>query len=334
MRISVLDTVPIGSGQDPGEALSTMTALARHVEQLGYHRYWVAEHHGLPGNAASSPPVLTAHLAAQTSRIRVGAGGVMLANHPPLLVAEQFGTLEALYPGRIDLGIGRGIGGTRAAAAALGRSWERMSESDFARRIDDLVSYFRGDAEALAVPGAGLRPEMWVLGSGLASARVAGEAGLPFAFAHHFFGDKDLAPALELYRSSFRPSPVLDRPYVLVSIEAMCADTDAAARRLVLPSVVALLAVIRGRSGLMPTVEEAEAFRGSASAEDQQFVDSRLAGHVAVGEPSAVRARVEEFIRATEPDELMVASSTHGIADRLRSFELLAQALDPTPAPV
>jgi luciferase family oxidoreductase group 1 len=324
--ISVLDTVPISSGQDAGQALQAVTLLAQRLEQWGYHRYWLAEHHGFPGNVSSSPPVLTAHLAARTSRIRVGAGGVLLPNHPPLIVAEQFGTLEALHPGRIDLGIGRGHGATPAAAAALGRSMEQVGEDDFARRLGELLSYFRGDAAATAVPGAGLQPQFWMLGSGTASARLAGEAGLPFAFAHHFFGEKALEPALQTYRESFRPSPFLDRPHVLISVWALCAETDAQARQLALPGVVAFLNVIRGRSGPVPTVEEAATYRGSA--EDHEFIDARLASHVILGSPDTVRDRVAEFVARTGTDELMAITVAYGAECRLRSFGLLSEALD------
>jgi len=324
--ISVLDTVPISSGQDATQALQAVTQLAGRLDEWGYHRYWLAEHHGFLGNAASSPPVLTAHLAARTARIRVGAGGVLLPNHPPLIVAEQFGTLEALHPGRIDLGIGRGHGATPAAAAALGRSMDQIEADAFARQLDELLSYFRGDAPATAVPGAGLQPQLWMLGSGMASAQLAGKAGLPFAFAHHFFGEKALAPALATYRESFRPSPFLDRPHVLISVWALCAETDAQARGLALPGVVAFLNVIRGRSGPVPTGDEAAAYRGSA--EDHQFIDARLDSHVILGAPGTVRDRVAEFVARTGADELMATTVAYGAECRLRSFGLLAEALN------
>ena len=209
--LSVLDLVPIGAGSSAGAALATSTDLVRLAETLGYRRYWVAEHHGMPGIGSSSPAVLVAHLAAVTERIRVGSGGVMLPNHQPLVVAEQFGTLDALHPGRIDLGIGRAPGTDPRTARALRRGTDPLSADDFPEQLAELMAYFRGDGPVTAIPAQGQDPQVWLLGSSGFSAQVAGLLGLPFAFAHHFSGENTL-PALELYRRMFRPSEVLDRP--------------------------------------------------------------------------------------------------------------------------
>jgi luciferase family oxidoreductase group 1 len=242
----VLDLVPIGSGSTATVALQHSTALVKLAEELCFRRYWVAEHHGMPGVGSSSPPVLIAHLAAVTSRIRVGSGGVMLPNHQPLVVAEHFGTLDALHPGRIDLGIGRAPGTDPRTARALRRGAELGAE-DFPQQLTELMAYFRGEGPVLAVPAAGQQPAVWLLGS---SARVAGLLGLPFAFAHHFSAENTL-PALALYRETFRPSPVLERPYAMIAAAVLAAETDAEARRLALPGA-AVPAAAPGRTGAGP----------------------------------------------------------------------------------
>src|SRR6202040_1751903 len=232
----VLDLAPVGEGSSPSDALQNSVRLAITAERLGYRRHWVAEHHNMPGIASSAPAVLIAHLAAATSTIRVGSGGVMLPNHAPLVVAEQFGMLEALHPGRIDLGIGRAPGTDQFTAAALRRAPEALSADDFPDQLMDLLGYFTGRwpeghpfAQITAVPGRGYQPAMWLLGSSGYSAQVAGLLGLPFAFAHHFSPANTL-PALALYREHFRPSEALDRPYAMVAAAVVCADTDDRAR--------------------------------------------------------------------------------------------------------
>ena len=246
--LSVLDLVPIGSGSTATAALENSTALIRRVEQLGFRRYWVAEHHGMPGIGSSSPAVLIAHLAASSSRIRVGSGGVMLPNHQPLVVAEQFGTLEALHPGRIDLGIGRAPGTDPRTAAALRRGTSPLSADDFPEQLTELVAYFHGDGPVLAVPAVGHQPDLWLLGSSGYSAQVAGLLGLPFAFAHHFSGQNTMA-ALALYRETFRPSAVLAEPYSMIGAAVLAADTDAEARRLALPGALQFLRLRQGKPG-------------------------------------------------------------------------------------
>ncbi|MGQ0576405.1 MAG: LLM class flavin-dependent oxidoreductase [Pseudonocardia sp.] len=323
--LSVLDLVPIGSGSNATAALAASTALARRAELLGYRRYWVAEHHGMPGIGSSSPAVLIAHLAAATSTIRVGSGGVMLPNHQPLVVAEQFGTLEALHPGRIDLGIGRAPGTDPRTARALRRGTDQLGADDFPEHLTELVSYFTGDGPVRAVPAAGNGPALWLLGSSGYSAQVAGLLGLPFAFAHHFSADNTL-PALALYRERFRPSAVLDRPQAMLATAVVCAETDAEARRLALPGALSFLQLRMGRPGLVPSPDEAEAY--PYTAEERRFVDDRLAGQV-VGAPTTVRDGVRALVDRTGVDELMVVTTLHGSAERVASYELLADAVTP-----
>ena len=327
--LSVLDLVPIGAGSSATAALTTSTALVRLAERLGFHRYWVAEHHGMPGIASSSPAVLVAHLAGSTERIRVGSGGVMLPNHQPLVVAEQFGTLDALHPGRIDLGIGRAPGTDPRTARALRRGTDPLGADDFPEQLGELLSYFRGEGPVVAVPAQGQHPAVWLLGSSGYSAQVAGLLGLPFAFAHHF-SSQNTMPALELYRRTFRPSDVLDEPYALIAASVLAAPDDDEARRLALPSALQFLQLRLGRPGPVPTPEDAAAY--PYSAEERRFVEERLAGQV-IGSPATVRAGVTELVERTGVDELMIVTSTHDGVDRLRSYELLADVLAPVGAP-
>ncbi len=328
--LSVLDLVPIGSNSTAGATLAASTRLARRVEELGYRRYWVAEHHGMPGIGSSSPAVLIAHLAAATSTIRVGSGGVMLPNHQPLVVAEQFGTLEALHPGRIDLGIGRAPGTDPRTARALRRGTGSLGADDFPEQFTELLAYFAGDGPVTAVPAEGNRPAVWLLGSSGYSAQVAGLLGLPFAFAHHFSAQNTL-PALALYRQVFRPSAVLDRPYAMIAAAALCASTDAEARRLALPGALSFLELRRGRPTVLPTPEEAAAY--PYTEEERRFVDDRIAGQL-VGSVPTVRDAAADLLGRTGVDELMVVTTTHDPADRIRSYELLVDAMRPTPAAI
>ena len=327
LPLSVLDLVPIGSGSTATAALQHSTALIRRVEELGFHRYWVAEHHGMPGIASSSPAVLIAHLAGATSRIRVGSGGVMLPNHQPLVIAEQFGTLDALHPGRIDLGIGRAPGTDQRTARALRRGVEQVGADDFPEQLTELAAYFRGEGPVVAVPAHGQQPAMWLLGSSGYSAQLAGLLGLRFAFAHHFSAENTL-PALALYRESFRPSSILSEPYSMIAASVLTADTDAQAQRLAMPSALQFLRLRLGRPGLVPTVEEATAY--PYTAEERAFVDDRMAGQI-IGSPDTVREGVDALVERTGVDELMVVTSTHDGADRLRSYELLAEAVARAP---
>jgi luciferase family oxidoreductase group 1 len=324
--LSVLDLAPIPDGGSAGEALRATTELAKHAESLGFTRFWVAEHHGMPGIASSSPPVLIGHIADATETIRVGSGGVMLPNHTSLVVAEQFGMLEALHPGRIDLGIGRAPGTDQATAAAL----RHRGPDEFPRQLTDLLGFFTGQwptghplATVHAVPGEGNGPDMWLLGSSGYSAQVAGTLGLPFAFAHHFMPANTL-PALELYRESFRPSETLAKPYAMVAAGVICAETDERARFLAGSSALSFLRLRQGRPGRVPAPEEAAAY--SYSDLEQAFITDRQATQL-IGAQDTVRSGLTELLKRTEADELMLTTQTYSPADRLRSFELVAEAL-------
>jgi luciferase family oxidoreductase group 1 len=323
--LGVLDLAPIPVGSGAGEALRATIELARQTERLGFTRFWVAEHHGMPGIASSSPPVLIGHIADATSTIRVGSGGVMLPNHPSLVVAEQFGMLEALHPGRIDLGIGRAPGTDQATAAAL----RHRGPDDFPRQLTDLLGFFTGEWPAghqyqtvHAVPGEGAGPDMWLLGSSGYSAQVAGTLGLPFAFAHHFMPANTL-PALDLYRKSFRPSQSLDQPYAMIAAGVIGADTDERARFLAGSSALSFLRLRQGQPGKVPSPEEAADYPYS-DLERAFIADRQSTQHI--GSPDTVLAGLTDLVKRTEADELMITTQTHDPADRLRSFELLAAA--------
>ena len=327
--LSVLDLAPVPAGSTSGQALADSLELARTVDALGYRRFWVAEHHGMPGVASSSPAVLIGAVAAATERLRVGSGGVMLPNHAPLVVAEQFGMLEALHPGRIDLGLGRAPGTDGRTAAALRRSVDGLSADEFPQQLVQLRGFFRGPVQGLtAVPAQGNEPAVWLLGSSGYSAQVAGHLGLPFAFAHHFSGQYTL-PALALYRESFRPSEVLAEPYAMVCASVVAADDDATARRLAMPGGLSFLRLRSGTPGPVPTVEEAEAYPYSPA--ERAFVEDRLDSQV-IGGPETVRQGLEDLLDATQADELMVTTLVHDPADRLRSYRLLSQLSAGVPA--
>ncbi|MEU3974443.1 LLM class flavin-dependent oxidoreductase [Streptomyces bacillaris] len=339
--LSVLDLVTVGQGRTASQALRTGVEIAKLAEARGFHRYWVAEHHSMPGVASSSPAVLLAHIAAHTDRIRLGSGGVMLPNHAPLVIAEQFGTLEAMAPGRIDLGLGRAPGTDGATAAALRRS-DRLNEGaeDFPQQLSELIRFLDDDfpdghpyARIHAVPGpvqgtapggvqSAHRPPVWLLGSSGFSARLAGTLGLPFAFAHHFSA-RNTIPALDLYRSSFRPSAVLDAPYALIGVSALAADEEAEARRQVLTGALSMVRLRTGRPGLIPSPEEAAAYDFSPM--EREFVDGWLAD-VVHGTADEVRTGLDDLAKRTGADELMITANAHGGEARLRSYELIADA--------
>ncbi|MER7443024.1 LLM class flavin-dependent oxidoreductase [Micromonospora avicenniae] len=321
--LSVLEVAPVAAGANAGEALRHTTELARRTEELGYHRFWVAEHHNMPAIASSAPAVLIAHLAASTSSIRVGSGGVMLPNHPALVVAEQFGTLEALHPGRIDLGIGRAPGTDQVTALALRRTMEGLSAEGFPRELTDLMNYFSGEQPGpiTASPGLGQQPAVWLLGSSGFSAQLAGLLGLPFSFAHHFSAQNTL-PALELYRQHFRPSRFLDKPYAMVAVNVFCAETDERAHWLAGPAGLSFLRLRSGRPQPLATPEEAAAYPYTEV--EQEFVAQRLEGQ-AVGSPETVRRQLTHLLERTGADELMLTTMVYDIEDRVRSFELVAE---------
>jgi luciferase family oxidoreductase group 1 len=334
--VSVLDLAPVPDGGNAGDALRATIELARHAERLGFRRFWVAEHHNMPGIASSAPAVLIGHIADATGIIRVGSGGVMLPNHVSLVIAEQFGMLEALHPGRIDLGIGRAPGTDQATAAALRRSPEALSADDFPDQLMDLLGFFTGRwpedhpyARITAVPGLGHQPALWLLGSSGYSAQVAGLLGLPFAFAHHFSPANTL-PALALYRSAFRPSETLDRPHAMVAAAVVCADTDERAHWLAGPGALSFLRLRAGRPGPLPSPEEAAAYPYNEL--ELAFVGDRQATQI-IGSPETVRRGLAGLLEATAADELMLTTMVFDPADRARSFELVA-ALASTPQPL
>ncbi|MGE3324196.1 MAG: LLM class flavin-dependent oxidoreductase [Acidimicrobiia bacterium] len=329
--LSVLDLAVVPEGVSVTNALRNSIDLAQHVERLGYTRYWVAEHHNMPGIASSAPAVLLAHAASATSTIRVGSGGVMLPNHSPLVVAEQFGMLEALHPGRVDLGLGRAPGTDQLTMRAL-RRWNPNTLSDgedFPAQFMELVGYFTGHfaeghpfSSITAVPGLGNEPALWLLGSSTYGAQMAGVLGLPYSFAHHFAPENTMA-AVDAYHRAFRPSDVLDEPYLMLGVSAIVADDEARARYLAKPGLLSWVRLRSGRPGRMPTPEEADEYQFTPV--EHEFARHRLLSQT-IGDPDSVRTRLLELIERTGANELMVTTMVHGHADRLRSYELLAEA--------
>ena len=321
--LSVLDLAPIVEGGDAAQSFRRSLDLARHAERCGYRRFWLAEHHNIPGVASAATAVVMAHVAAGTSTIRVGAGGIMLPNHAPLVIAEQFGTLASLHPGRIDLGLGRAPGSDQTTARALRRAPD--AGDGFPRDVVELLSYFEpptpGQA-VRAVPGAGLDVPVWILGSSLFGAQLAAALGLPFAFASHF-APAMLDQALELYHARFQPSPRLARPYAMLGVNVFAADTDAEARRLVTSLEQAFLNLRRNRpTPLPPPVDDMD--RRLAPFE-RAMLDDVLACTF-VGTADSVRDQLGAFVARTGADELMIASQIFDHDARLRSYELTADA--------
>jgi luciferase family oxidoreductase group 1 len=329
-RLSVLDLAPVPSGSSARVALANTLKLAEVVEKLGYFRYWVAEHHNMPGIASSAPPVLIGHIAQVTETIRVGSGGVMLPNHAPLVVAEQFGMLEAFHPGRIDLGIGRAPGTDQLTASALRRTPE-ISADSFPQDLGELIAFFHGTfpdhhpySRITAVPARDYVPELWLLGSSGYSAQVAGMLGLPFAFAHHFMPANTL-PALALYRQHFKPSAYLEEPYAMVGVQVVCAETDAEAQRLAGPSALSFVKLRQGRPGLLPSPEETASYPYSDM--EREAIRQRQTDQV-IGGPETVRRGLEELRERTGADELMLTTVVYEHADRVRSYEMVAKLAD------
>jgi luciferase family oxidoreductase group 1 len=319
--LSVLDLVTYPEGGDLGEAFRASRELARRVETLGYARYWIAEHHNLEGIASSATVVLMGYIAGNTERIRVGSGGIMLPNHAPIVVAEQVGTLESIYPGRIDLGLGRAPGTDPLTMRALRR---HSTGADFDLDVAELVSYFapaRPGQAVKAIPGAGLEVPVWILGSSLYSAHLAAKIGRPYAFASHF-APGDLLQALEIYRAEFRPSPALSAPRVMVGVPVVAAESDIEAERLATSMYLRTLGILRGqRAGLQPPVESME---GLWTRGEQLAVAERMALMVAGGR-ERVRDGLQQILDATQADELILVSETWDRAARLRSFEIIAE---------
>ena len=322
--ISVLDLSPVPEGSDAAQSLRNSLDLARHAERWGYRRYWLAEHHNMPGIASAATAVTIAHVAAGTSTIRVGAGGIMLPNHAPLMVAEAFGTLAALHPGRIDLGIGRAPGTDMATARALRRNLNADINA-FPQDVIELLGYFKPLQEGQrvqAVPGAGLDVPVWILGSSLYGAQLAAALGLPYAFASHF-APAELESAMAIYRQRFEPSQYLDRPYVMLGMSVFAAETDAEARLLFSSQQQAFVNLRTGRPGKLPP--PVENFYESLDPMARMMLDQALSCSV-VGSPETVRRGVEEFARRTGADELMVTGQAFDHTARLRSYEILADA--------
>jgi luciferase family oxidoreductase group 1 len=317
--LSVLDLSPIVTGADAGQALRNTLDLAQHAERWGYRRFWLAEHHNFPGVASAATAVVIAHVAGGTSRIRVGAGGIMLPNHAPLLIAEQFGTLEALFPGRIDLGLGRAPGSDALTQRALRRDFNNSER--FPEDVEELMAWFRGDASrsVTAVPGVGLSVPIWILGSSLFGAELAATLGLPFAFASHF-APAYLDAALRLYRDTFRPSEQLDKPYVMVGSHVCVASSDDEADHLLSSAHQAFLALRRGKPGTLPPPSD----NFEIAPHERAMLEQALACAL-VGSPASVRDGLRSLLMRTEADELMVTSQIFDHAARLRSFELLAE---------
>jgi len=323
-RLSVLDLSPIIEGGDAALAFRNTVDLAQHVEQWGYHRFWLAEHHNLPGIASAATSVVIGQVAGKTKSIRVGAGGIMLPNHAPLVIAEQFGTLESLYPGRIDLGLGRAPGSDQLTARAL-RRYLGSSGDTFPQDVLELQSYFlpaKPGQAVQAVPGAGLNVPLYLLGSSDFSARLAAELGLPFAFASHFAPDY-LEVALEIYRREFQPSAALVRPHAMIGAGVFAAETEAEARRLFSSAQLMFLNLIRGRPGkLPPPVDHIEDFCSPA---ELAAIEQRTRCS-AVGSPETVRRRLAELLEQTHADEMIATAQIHDHTARLRSFEIAAEA--------
>ena len=325
LPLSVLDLAIVGEGGTSASALRDSVTLAQRAEQLGYTRFWVAEHHNMPSVASTSPPVLMAHLAAATERISVGSGGVMLPNHAPLVVAEQFAMLEALHPGRIDLGIGRAPGADQATSAALRRGADDRAAEDVPRHLLDLMGLL-GDVRTdtglwerfSATPVAESSPRVVLLGSSGYSAQLAGILGLPFAFAHHFDMGGTLQ-AVELYLDAFKPSPILDDPYLMITANVLAADTEDEARYQAAPGRLLTVAIRTGRFRPLPTPEEAAGDADLPAAE-------RLPTNRIVGDTATVVDRLDDLARRTGAAELMLSTVAHDVAVRCRSLELVADA--------
>lgn len=319
---SVLDLSPILEGETATQSFRHSLNLAQHVEKWGYHRYWVAEHHNIPGVASAATSVVIGHIAGGTSSIRVGSGGIMLPNHAPLVIAEQFGTLESLYPGRIDLGLGRAPGGDQITARALRRGLGSSGDT-FPADVQELQSYL-GDPipgqRVRAVPGQGLNVPLYLLGSSTFSATLAAEMGLPFAFASHFAPEM-LHEALHIYRTQFRPSAQLDKPHVMVGVNVFAADTGAEAKRLFTSLQQVFLNLIRGwPKQLPPPVDDIERLWNPVEASQVQ----RMTRCSAVGGPDTFRKQIKSLLEETQADELIATAHIHDQQARLRSFEIAA----------
>ncbi|GGG03519.1 LLM class flavin-dependent oxidoreductase [Paenibacillus abyssi] len=325
IKYSVLDLSPIVLGGSAAESFRNTLDLAQHAEKWNYNRYWLAEHHNMPFIASSATSVVIAHVANGTSKIRVGSGGIMLPNHSSLVIAEQFGTLESLFPGRIDLGLGRAPGSDQRTARALRRDTGRNGD-DFPEQLDELRAYFdpslaEGKAQVRAIPGEGLNVPIWLLGSSGFSAQLAGQLGLPFAFASHFSPNNTL-PAMDLYRRSFQPSKVLDKPYAMVGVNIIAADTDEEATRLATTLQQQFLNLIRGNEvQLQPPVDD---IKELASAYELAALQQQLGSSI-IGSKETVKDKLQKFVNDTGADEIMAIAQVFDHKARVQSFEILAE---------
>jgi luciferase family oxidoreductase group 1 len=320
-ELSILDLVRVTENTDARGALDNARDLAAHAESWGFRRFWVAEHHNMPGIASAATSIVIAHIAAGTRHIRVGAGGIMLPNHALIIIAEQFGTLARLHPGRIDLGLGRAPGTDQITVRALRRSLDNSDH--FPQDVLELQAYFapvQAGQRLQAVPAAGTNVPLWILGSSTYGAQLAAELGLPYAFASHFAPDQ-LLPALDIYRRRFKPSAQLDRPYVMAGINIIAAASDRDARRLATTQQMAFTNIFRSERGLsQPPIDDIESYWTPV---EKAQVMQMLARSI-VGSPDTVRAGIESFVAETGADELMIVSDIYEHAARLRSFELIA----------
>jgi luciferase family oxidoreductase group 1 len=322
---SLLDLAPVRTGQTIADTFKGSLELAQSAERFGYKRFWLAEHHNMAGIASAATSVLIGYIAGGTSTIRVGSGGIMLPNHAPLVIAEQFGTLETLYPGRIDLGLGRAPGTDQATAQALRRNLGGHGGHDFPEQLDELLRYFAPSTQerVRAYPGSGLNIPIWLLGSSDFSARLAAELGFPFAFASHF-APEELLAAITIYRRRFKPSKALAQPYVMVGVPLVAADTDEKARRLATTPMQRGLSLVRGESMLLkPPVEDMDSLW---SYNERRAVESRM-GVAIVGGADTIREKLAKLARLTEADEFMLVSDLYDQNDRVRSFEIAAEVL-------
>jgi luciferase family oxidoreductase group 1 len=319
---SVLDLAPIAEGSSAADSFRNTLELAQHAERLGFNRYWLAEHHGMPGIASAATAVLICHVAGGTTRIRVGAGGIMLPNHSPLVIAEQFGTLESLFPGRIDLGLGRAPGSDQLTARALRRNLESDADG-FPQDVVELRDYFSDEPRhaVRAVPGIGLKVPLWILGSSLFGAQLAAMLGLPYAFASHF-APQQMMQAIALYRSTFRPSPQLDKPYVMLGFNVFAADTDEQAQLLASSMQQAFVNLRSGRPGRLQA--PSPGYLERLGVPERAMLDQVLSC-TAIGSPDSVARDIAAFIDRTGADELMITSQIFEHAARLRSYEITAE---------
>jgi luciferase family oxidoreductase group 1 len=320
--LSILDLVPVALGSTPREALHRSLELAQNAERFGYKRFWVAEHHNMTGIASAATSVVIGYLAGGTKKIRVGSGGIMLPNHSPLVIAEQFGTLESLYPGRIDLGLGRAPGTDQMTLRALRRDPARADNfPDDVQELQAFLSEAVHGQAVRAVPGAGTNVPIWILGSSLFGAQLAAALGLPYAFASHFAPDL-LLDALDIYRAQFRPSRQLDKPYAMAGINVIAADTDVEARRLFTTVQQSFTNLVRGRGGQMqPPIDDIETYWSPT----EKFHALRMLKYSIAGAPATVRDTLQNFASVTKADELMIVSSVYDPAARIRSYEIIAE---------